>query len=224
MASLGKNPVWSSIGAGATGTSLSTEIMGPSYSYVDNIPGPSTLGVGTNGTMSQVYTNTDAITTYVKGMVTGPATGNQYFVNTGGVCVAPDGSTQPRHSYINNVANGADLVPESMRGELSFLSNDLDGLIPGVLGDIEGLNPVHLFTSLAAESTPACACYSCPTSGGTDSKFMTPSLSPDYDPNLCQQVDASQCIGAGTESFSNRTSISSTPVLVALLGLILLNV
>lgn len=224
MASLGSNPIWSSVGDTGATASIYTEIMGPSYSYVDNIPGPSTLGVGTDGTMRQVFTNTGAITTYVKGMVTGPALGNQYFVNTGGVCAAPDGSTQPRYNYINNVANGADLVPQSMRGELSFLSNDLDGLIPGVLGDIEGLNPVHLFSSLSADSTPACACYSCPTSGGTDSKFMTPSLSPDYDPTLCTQVDASQCMGGtgGIESFTNQKSMSAIPVVIALIGLVLL--
>jgi hypothetical protein len=218
MASIGSNPIWSDL------SSAETDVLGPSYSYVDNIPGPSTLGVGTNGTMSQVYTNTDAITTYVKTMVTGPALGNQYFVNTGGSCIAPDGSTQSRHSYINNIADGADLVPESMRSELSFLSNDLNGLIPGVLEDIEGLNPLHLFSSLAADSTPACACYSCPTSGGTEAKFMTPELSPDYDPNLCQQVDAPQCTSSGTESFTNPKSVSPVLPILAFLGLILLNV
>jgi hypothetical protein len=220
MTSLGSNPVWNNL------SSKSTEVTGNSYSYVDNIVGPSQKGVGTDGTMSQVFTNTGAITDYIKYMISGPALGNQYFVNTGGVCAAPDGSTQPRHNYINNVANGADLVPQSMRSELSFLSDDLNGLIPGMLGDIEGLNPLYLFSSLSADSTPACACYSCPTTGGgSESYFLTPSLSPDFDPNVCQQVDVSQCSGqtGGTESFTNQgCSSTMVPTLLALGALILL--
>jgi hypothetical protein len=217
MASLGKNPVWSNLTPG------SADILGPSYSYVDNIPGPSTLGVGTDGTMGQVFTNTGAITEYIKYMITGPAMGNQYFVNTGGTCVATDGSTQSRHNYINNIANGADLVPANMRSEMSFLSDDLNGLIPGILGDVEGLDPVYLMTALAADSTPACDCYTCPVSGGTESHFLTPSLSPDFDPDVCSKVDVSACIGGTTtESFTNQSSSTMLPTILAFGALILL--
>ena len=219
MASLGKNPVWSNLKKG------STDILGPSYSYLDNIPGPSSLGVGTDGTMSQVFTNTGAITDYIKYMISGPALGNQYYVNTGGSCVAPDGSTQSRYNYINNVANGADLVPQSMRSELSFLSSDLNGLLPGVLEDVEGLDPLYLMSSLAADSTPACACYSCPTTSGPSAQFLTPSLSPDFDANICHQVDVSKCTANAPtkEKFTMQSyNDSMIPVLIASIGLIAL--
>lgn len=200
MASLGDNSIWDSVANG----SATDDVMGPSYSYADHIAGPSSMGVGTDGTMSQLGRNLGGITEYVKYMVSGPALGNQYFVNTGGMCTAPDGSSQPRYNYINNIANGADLLPATMKQELGGLTSDFNGLIPGMLEDIEGLNPVSLFESLAADSTPSCECYSCPSRGGTESRFLNTSLSADYDPNLCTKVDVSVCKSQGRESFSNR--------------------
>lgn len=208
---LDKNPLWSK-------ADKSSDVMGPSYSYADNIQGPSSKGVGSDGSFSQVFTNTGAIIDYVKYMISGPALGNQYFVNTGGVCNAPDGKTQPRYNYINNIANGDDLLPDSMKQDLSGIASDFNGLIPGILEDIEGLNPVHLFSALEADSTPSCECYTCQTSSGTESHFLTTSLSPDYDPNLCQKVDPSVCKNQGRESFTVGDS-TAYPTILALVGL-----
>jgi hypothetical protein len=217
MASIGDNSLWSDL------DSASTDIMGPSYSYADNIQGPSSMGVGSNGSMSQIVTNTGAIINYVKYMISGPAMGNQYFVNTGGSCIAPDKSTQSRYNYINNIANGADLVPAAMRSDLSGLTSDFNGLIPGVLEDVEGLNPIGLFKSLAADSTPTCECYTCPSGNSTESRFLNTTLSPDYDSTLCQQeTDLTKCAGTNTESFSNQND--SLPTLIALGLLLVINV
>ena len=215
MASLDQNPVWSDISSGSAGASQS--VMGPSYSYADNIQGPSAMGVGSRGTISQLTTNTGAIINYVKYMISGPAMGNQYFVNTGGVCMASDKTTQPRYSFINNIADGADLLPQSMKDDLGGIDPDFNGLIPGMLEDTESLNPIHLFTALAADSTPTCECYTCPVSGGTESRFMNTSLSPDYDPALCTKVDNSKCV-TSTEGFTDNLA---TPALI-LFGITLL--
>jgi hypothetical protein len=215
MATIGQNSLWSDLETGAS--NVDTDVMGPSYSYADNIEGPSQKGVGSSGTMSQVSRNTGAAIDYVKNLVSGPALGNQYFINTGGTCVAPDKSTQSRYSYINNIASGADLLPQSMRNELSSLTSDFNGLIPGMLEDVEGLNPVSLFTAIAADSTPTCECYTCPTSGGNQSRFMNTSLSPDYDPAICTQVDPSLCV----QSSEGFTDGSSSPLIpLAALGLL----
>ena len=87
----------------------------------------------------------------MKYMISGPALGNQYFVNTGGSCVVSDKSVQPRYNYINNVSSGAGVLPESMKKDLGGIASNFDGLIPGMLEDVEGLNPVHLFSSLATQ-------------------------------------------------------------------------
>jgi len=205
------NSVWSSV-AGGTGTS----VMGPSYSYVDNIQSPSALGVGSDGSMSQIARNIDGIVTYVQYLISGPAMGNRFFVKTGGTCKAPDGSSQSRSNYVNNVTDAAEALPESMRRDLGGLASDFNGLIPGMIQDVEGLNPVSLFNSLSADSVPTCECYSCPVSSGLSNGFLNTTLSPDYDPDLCQKVDPSVC--KNVESFEDD---SATPIIVAV-GILLL--
>jgi len=202
------NSVWSSV-AGGTGSS---SVMGPSYSYVDNIQSPSSLGIGSDGSFSQLGTNIDGIGTYIKYLISGPALGNRFFIKTGGTCKAPDGSSQSRSNYVNNVTDAAEALPESMRRDLGSLTSDFNGLVPGMIQDIEGLNPVSLFNSLSADSVPSCECYSCPVSSGASTGFLTTSLSPDFDPDLCQKADPSACITK--ESFEGRES--SLPAFVAL--------
>jgi hypothetical protein len=223
MANLGSNPLWKQIEENPT--NITNDILGPSYSYSGNVPGPTSLGVGSSGSISQLTTNFNAAIDYVKVLITGdPPLGNQYYINTGGVCVAPDGSTQPRSNYINNMSTGSDLVPSSLN-ELSFITSDLNGLLPGAVGDIEGLDPLYLFNSLTTSGTPSCECYKCPVTSGSQFAFLTTSLSPDYDPNLCSQVDPSNCTNpapSSTESFENRGSSTALPTILAVGALVLL--
>jgi len=183
--------------------------MGPSYSYVDNIPGPSSLGVGTAGTFSQLGTNMSGIGTYVSTMIDGdPPLGNQFFVNTGGTCIAPDGSSQSRYNYINNKPSGG-ILPAGM----SEIGSGMNGLIPGVIGDIEGLNPMYMMKAIMADTSPKCECYKCDVTTGASARFLTTSLSPDYNATNCTQVDVSQCT---SESFENYSGISPIPTFVAI--------
>lgn len=221
MADIGGNSLWKDIENVGTGVSnVETEILGPDYSYADTISGPSTLGVGSDGSFGQLGTNASAIAYYVEALITGnPPLGNQYFVNTGGMCTAPDGTLKPRYNYINNMSSGAAALPAA----ISELGSDFNGLLPGVADDIEGLNPLHLFTSLLADSNPPCVCLSCPASNpaGTDAKFVTQSLSADVPSSQCQVVDPSICLASAstTESFSNKQEfVSAIPTLMAGLG------
>ena len=215
MADTGGNSLWSDIENGKS--NVQTDLLGPSYSYADSITGPTSLGVGSNGSFGQLGTNANAIAYYTDALITGnPPLGNQYFVNTGGMCTAPNGSLQPRHNYINNMSTGAGALPAA----ISELGSDFNGLIPGVVDDIEGLNPLHLFSALMADANPPCICLSCPTSAGTIAKFLTTSLSPDLVESKCQQVDPSQCTSA-PESFTNKNEfVSLIPTIIAGLGVL----
>ena len=93
------------------------------------------------------------------------------------------------------------------------------GLIPGIVQDVEGLNPYYLFSALTSDGTPSCDCYKCKVTTGGDSYFLTPNMSPDYDPVLCSKVDVSQC-KTTTEGFTNMSVSSSIPTILALVALL----
>jgi hypothetical protein len=226
MADLGSNSLWKDIESAENNAEgavdkVETELLGPSYSYADSITGPTSLGVGSNGSLGQLITNAEAVAYYVEALITGnPPLGNQYFVNTGGMCTAPDGSLQSRYNYINNMSSGAAALPPA----ISELGADFNGLIPGVADDIEGLNPLHLFSSLSADANPQCLCVACPvstTAAGVDARFVTGSLDPDITGSSCNIAPPEICLAAQNtkESFSNReTVVSIIPTILAGLG------
>ena len=214
MGDSGANPLYASLGAGED---VTTEIIGPSYSYADHISGPSSMGVGSDGSFSQLGKNAEAIAYYVEALIAGnPPLGNQFYVNTGGTCLAPDGQLRPRYNYVNNMNTGKGSLPAG----LSEIASDFNGLIPGVVDDIEGLNPLHIFTAMMSDASPACKCYSCPVTSGSQYQFLTSELSPDYDPSVCQEADISNCPPpTGTESFTNQTE-TTFPTILAFLGML----
>lgn len=216
MADLGANSLWSNMEQGAD--NVTTDILGPAYSYADNVPAPGSLGVGNEGSFGQLNSNLGAVGTYVSTMISGdPPLGNRFYVNTGGTCTAPDGSIQSRYNIINNMPSGSEIMPAGFK---SF-GGDLNGLIPGIVGDIEGLNPLYMLKSLAADSSPKCGCYKCDVTSGPQYRFLTPELSPDFDTTICTQVDASNCMQT-VESFSNPETDSTIPTLIAAAGILFL--
>jgi hypothetical protein len=228
MADTGSNSLWDDIKAAESNAAadvdkVETALLGPDYSYSDSLIGPRTLGVGADGSFGQLFTNTKAIIYYVEALITGnPPLGNQYFVNTGGMCSAPDGTLQPRYNYINNMSSGAAALPAA----LSELGSDFNGLIPGVADDIEGLNPLHLFTSLTQDANPPCICIACPvsTTVGLEARYVNGALDPDLTGSQCQPADPAMCAkfnNPGKESFTNSGGgiLPAIPTLIAALAI-----
>jgi hypothetical protein len=123
------------------------------YPYHKYIKSPSDMGVSSKGNLDALKTDVNALKAYVGVLLSGNSDaqpvrplGNKYFMNTGATCNAPDGSTQPRFVYINNVPSGAiPLVSSAMGVDLT----EFRGLVPGALEDMSYINPLKLFTAFS---------------------------------------------------------------------------
>lgn len=213
MSNLGSNSLWSQLESDlesgnfgqATGD-ITDSILGPSYDYTAGIQPPSAKGVGSDGTIGQVVTNADAIGSYVSNLTLGPLQGNQFFLNTGGMCTVSDpsdpnnGQTVPRATWVNNRMQGADVLADfpSLGQALGGDLNTFDGIIPGMMGDLVATNPVTIFKALILPGTPPCQAYTCPTtdklgnSTGNAAYYLTPGL----------EANINDCTRASTASVS----------------------
>jgi hypothetical protein len=141
---------------------LQDKLLGPSYPYYENIKSPSQLGMSDSGTMKQLGKNIDGLIQYVEVLVsgtsgaskTGQPLGNKFFLNTGGKCNDVATKTQQdRYIYINNVPNGDIPFISSAMGQ-NF--KDFRGLIPGIMSDLNVLNPFDITQAFMAGSNPDC--------------------------------------------------------------------
>lgn len=141
---------------------LQDELLGPSYPYYSNIKTPSQIGMSQTGTMTALGKNINGLIQYVELLVqgsssaskTGQPLGNKFFLNTGGKCndVATN-TQQDRYIYINNVPDGDIPFISSAMGQ-NF--KDFRGLIPGIMSDLNVLNPFELTSAFMVGSNPDC--------------------------------------------------------------------
>lgn len=141
-------------------SSLGKAFLGPNYQYAKWIRTPSELGMSSSA--DALADNIAGLMDYV-GILSeggGPASkndgqplGDRYFITTGGQCKTGDGQTVARSLYINNIPDGT--VP--FLAEMGVKMSSFKGLVPGILGDLDGMNPVHLFSAFMQSSTPACS-------------------------------------------------------------------
>lgn len=135
--------------------------MSNDYPYYKFIKTPDELGMSDKGTLAQMGKDIKGLVSYTELLVsgksaaskTGKPLGNKYFINTKGKCKGPDGKTQDRYIYINNIPDGSVPIISSGMG-VNF--SDFKGLIPGVIGNLSSLDPLSLMNSFMAGSTPEC--------------------------------------------------------------------
>jgi hypothetical protein len=114
------------------------------YPYSDYIKSPKELNVSSKGTLDALGKNIDALEEYVEVLTTGKSKaqsvnplGNKYFMDTNSTCSSSSGD-QERYVFINN-------IPDSATGE--------NGLITGIIQDIEQLNPEALFSAFSSDTS-----------------------------------------------------------------------
>ena len=138
------------------------KVLGPQYSYIDQIRTPSQLGMSGKGDFKALSKNIKGLVSYVELLVTGYSNasqtgqplGNKFFLRTGATCKDKEtGNLVDRYIYINNVPDGS----------IPFISSGLDtnfgtfkGLVPGTLSNVAQINPLQILQSFMAGSHPEC--------------------------------------------------------------------
>jgi hypothetical protein len=138
------------------------KLLGPSYPYYKNIKSPQEIGMSSKGSISALAKDIDGLISYVEVLVTGKSKasvpsgpmGNKFFLQTAAKCVdASNNQEVDRYIYIDNVPEGN--IPFISQG-LGVNFSEFKGLIPGVMGNLNVLNPFGLLQSFTSGSKPAC--------------------------------------------------------------------
>jgi hypothetical protein len=133
-------------------------LLGPNYSFADELPTPSEMGIGRSGTFDGVARSVGGIKYYVDAMAFGENSfsnvlgsihdqrplGLRYFIKTGQTC--DNGADM--YEYINTVPTGVKVPGVDLR---------LRGLGPGIMDDtIAGINPMPYFETAMGTSYVKC--------------------------------------------------------------------
>lgn len=128
-------------------------MLGPKYSYADELATPSELGIGRDGSFDGIMRAVAGVNYYVDAIGFGESTmlaksrgmqqsplGLRYFVDTGAKC----SNKEAMYEYVDMVPSG---LPGRAGGEIKkMLGVDLRGMAPGIMEDAAvALNPKRLF-------------------------------------------------------------------------------
>jgi len=216
--------------------SVEEKLLGPSYSYWENIKAPSEIGMSSEGSMAALGKDVTGLISYVELLVsgksdaskTGGPLGNKFFLQTGGKCNDLDTNNQEsRFIYINNVPNGSIPFLTSASG-MNF--SDFEGLIPGVMGNLAAFNPFTIMQSFLSGGIPDCKLVSLEVIDTHNTKLMQSHFVSMVDlgnmsacdfPNRQNPVTGANC----NESFTNMQEIQTHNtylIIIAIIGLLIL--
>jgi hypothetical protein len=138
------------------------KLLGPDYPYYKYVRTPAEIGMSGDGNLSALGRDIEGLKAYVELLVTGNGNasatgqplGNKFFLNTGVKCTdKANGKEVERYIYIDNVPSGNVPIISSGMG-VNF--SEFKGLIPGVISDLNVLNPFTIFQAFLSGSKPDC--------------------------------------------------------------------
>ena len=193
---------------------LQESVLGPDYSYVNQIKNPGELKMSSTGSLTTLGNNISGLVEYTKLLVSGDSNasrtggplGNKFFLETGASCndVTSKGMEAKRHIYINNVPDGN--IPFISAG-MGTNFKDLKGLVPGTMSNVSKINPLQMLQSFMIGTNPDCKPITMQTINDKNDKKMETkhvalldikNLSPCWFPNKINPDTQKRC----TESFS----------------------
>tara|TARA_A100001011_G_scaffold19828_1_gene20161 strand:- start:3489 stop:4196 length:708 start_codon:yes stop_codon:yes gene_type:complete len=151
-------------GAGGFGE----EFLGPDYQYTDYIKDPDELGMSESGNFSALANNVSGTINYVNLLISGRGAarrgseplGARFFIKTGGKCKPAikkkdkdgypiyeeikQGEEVDRFFYVDNVPKG------------KFFGSKNLGIIPGMMENVEKMNPLDIISAFTQNPVPFC--------------------------------------------------------------------
>jgi len=147
------------------------KLLGPDYSYYKQIKSPEEIGMSSDGNLGAMANNITGLIEYTKLLVEGGGNaskvprplGDKFFLKTGAKCKDIETNNQvDRSIYINNIPDG----------DIPFISSGLgtdftvfEGIVPGVMGNLEKINPLAIFQSFMTGTNPDCQSVTLETVG-----------------------------------------------------------
>ena len=154
--------------ANINSTSGANSDVDTSYSYVNFIKTPSEMKISDKGTIETLQKDVEGLAAYAKLLIEGSSDaskapnkgplGNKFFVKTMGKCndintMDPTKKEKDRYLYINNVPLGN--IPMLSSGTDTNYK-DFRGLIPGMMMNMDVLNPGNIAAAFSTSGTPDC--------------------------------------------------------------------
>ena len=139
-------------------------LLGPKYSYADELRTPSELGIGRDGSFDGIMRAVGGVSYYVDAIGFGEATpfsrnlgmtqnplGIRYFMKTGATC----SNGADMYEYISTIPSG---LPGRVGEEVQkTMGVKFRGLAPGIIEDAAGaLNPMPMFKSVTGSGYAQC--------------------------------------------------------------------
>ena len=171
-------------------------LLGPKYSYADELPSPSELGIGRDGSFGGITKAVAGINYYVDAIGFGESTmmskmlgtqtplGIRYFLKTGAKC----SNGQDMYEYVDTVPHG---LPGRLGKEIqNTLGVGFRGMAPGIVEDAAGaLDPRPMFNAVIGSGYVKCKNVTLPVGD------MKNSLKSRYDSSNVWITDNTQTVG-----------------------------
>lgn len=201
-------------------SSIERKLLGQKYSYWKQIKTPSEMGMSSGSRISDLEKDVKGLIDYVQVLVsgrgngtkTGKPLGDKFFLQTGATCKAKDnGEITTRYIYVNNVPSGKiPFISQAAGMNFKFFR----GLVPGIVGDLETLNPFTVFSAFKQGTEPECQKIKMETidennNKGTQSEYVATYDIRQMDPciftlnNKRNPVTNKRCV----EGFENRKNV-----------------
>ena len=163
---------------------LEEKLLGPDYPYYKYIATPKEAGITDEGSLSATSDDVAGLINYVQLLITGKGKanvgggeplGDKFFLKTGGQCKdIQSGQLVDRYLYINNQPDGS--IPFITSGA-GVQFTDFEGLVPGIIEDLDAMNPISIFRGFMEGNNPPCTEITMPTKSatnviGSDSKHV----------------------------------------------------